>query len=149
MLQDFEKMKISPGRMAEIVGKFALTKKAEDIVIIDLRKLSSMTDFFVVCNGSSEIQVKAIADAVKQGMKKSGIKLLHQEGYEYGRWVLLDFVDIVVHIFEKDLREFYKLESLWGDAPMVYLADESPRTDVELSIDSAHTGEIRNIEVED
>ena len=107
---------MSPEETALTIAQFTLTKKAMDVVILDLRKLTSMTDFFVICSGETDIQVKAITDAVLDGLVEKKIRPWHKEGYEFLRWVLLDYVDVVVHIFIKELREFYRLERLWGDA---------------------------------
>lgn len=102
----------------------ALTKKASDIVIMELRKLTDMTDFFVICSGDSDVQVKAIADAIIDGSEKSGIEVWHKEGISQRQWVLLDYVDVVVHIFHKEARKFYGLEKLWGDAKFEEVMDE-------------------------
>jgi len=103
--------------LAKRVVKLALAKKAEDVLLMDLRKISSMTDFFVICSGQSDVQVKAIADHVIEGCKKKGIEIYNVEGYEALRWVLIDLVDVVVHIFQPEVRNYYQLERLWGDAP--------------------------------
>jgi ribosome-associated protein len=105
--------------MANRITKYALEKKAEDVIIMDLRKLTSMTDYFVIMTGGSDLQVRAISDAVVQGMKKEFGKPWHQEGRENLQWVLLDYVDVVAHVFRKDTREFYGLERLWGDAKII------------------------------
>ncbi len=112
--------------MAEIVSQelarkaaeLTLTRKALDVTIMDLRKLDGVTDFFVVCHGDSDVQVKAIADAVEDGLRGEGVRPWHKEGYTYLSWVLLDYVDVVVHVFYRDTRKFYSLERLWGDAVM-------------------------------
>jgi ribosome-associated protein len=95
---------------------FALEKKARNVVLMDLRTLSSVADYFVCCHGDSDVQVKAISEAVEKGMKEKGQRLWHREGLEYCSWVLLDYVDIVIHIFREETRAFYGLERLWGDA---------------------------------
>jgi ribosome-associated protein len=105
------------------IAELALTKKARDVVILDLRKLTSMTDYFVVCTGDSETQVKAISDAIMSGMEDVGERAWHVEGLQNLHWVLLDFVDVVVHVFHKDARLFYGLEKLWGDAKVQKVAD--------------------------
>ncbi|MCH8010844.1 MAG: ribosome silencing factor [Candidatus Marinimicrobia bacterium] len=97
--------------------ELAASKKAEEITLLDLHKLTSITDFFIICTGNSDVQVKAISDAIVEGMK-SEVKPWHIEGRENLRWVLLDFVDVVVHIFHREARDFYQLERLWADAPM-------------------------------
>jgi len=96
---------------------FALELKAVDVVALDLRGLSSATDFFVIASGMSDVQVKAVADHVIDELKKEGVRPEHVEGRQAGRWVLIDYVDFVVHVFHQAAREFYQLEMLWGDAP--------------------------------
>ena len=85
---------------------------------MDMRDFPYITDFFVICSGNSFIQVKAIADAVISGLEKVNIKLGHVEGYNYGQWVLLDYGNVITHIFYKEMRHFYNLERLWSDVPM-------------------------------
>ncbi len=99
----------------------AIDKKAGRIVIFDVRGLSSLTDFFVVCHGTSEAQVKAIVDNIRKGTEN---KPRHLEGYENQNWILLDYFDIVVHVFKKDERDYYELERLWADAPIKEINDE-------------------------
>lgn len=95
-----------------------LEKKGFDIVIIDLSKISSaIAKYFVICSGNSDTQTKAIADSVEEVIKKNlGEKVWHSEGKVSGEWILLDYIDVLVHIFLPNAREFYKLEELWGDA---------------------------------
>ena len=112
-------------RLAKRIAGYALTKKAMDVVMMDLRGLSSVTDFFVICHGESDVQVKAIANAILDGTEEDGVRVWHKEGYEYLHWVLLDYVDVVVHIFQKNERAFYGLERLWGDAKMTSFGDEA------------------------
>ena len=109
---------------AKKIAHFALTKKAQDVVIMDLRKLTDMADFFVVCSGDSEVQVKAIADAIIDNTERIGIDAWHREGVTQRQWLLLDYVDVVVHIFHKEIRKFYGLEKLWGDAKIESVQDE-------------------------
>lgn len=101
--------------LAKKIAELALSKKASDVLLMDLRKKSSATDFFVVCSGDSEPQVKAIADAILDGMEKKGFDAWHAEGFHARQWILLDYVDVVVHVFHKELRSFYNLERLWSD----------------------------------
>ena len=98
-------------------AELALDRKAEDVVALDLRGISSATDFFVVATGHSDIQVRAIAEHIMEEMRKRGVRPLHVEGLDRARWVLMDFVDFVVHVFHPMARDFYQLELLWGDAP--------------------------------
>jgi ribosome-associated protein len=111
--------------LAKSIAKLTLTKKAADVVLMDLRGLTSMTDFFVVCSADSDIQVKAIADAVEEGMERKGVRAWHTEGGS-SNWILLDYVDVVLHVFHRNLRQFYSLEKLWGDAKMEPVQDEQP-----------------------
>jgi ribosome-associated protein len=98
-------------------AELALDRKAEEVMALDLRGISSATDFFVMATGNSDIQVRAIAEHIMEELVKSGVRPLHVEGLDRARWVLMDFVDFVVHVFHPLAREFYQLELLWGDAP--------------------------------
>jgi ribosome-associated protein len=93
-------------------------RKAEDVVVLDLRELSGATDFFLIATGRSDTHVSAIGDFVLGELKKEGVRPFGVEGMRGGRWVLLDYVDFVVHIFHPAAREFYQLERLWGDVPV-------------------------------
>ena len=93
---------------------------------MDLRKVTDMSDFFVVCSGSSDVQVKAIADAVADGTEEMGLSPWHREGLTQRQWILLDYVDVVVHVFHADLRKYYALEKLWGDAKIEVVEDKPP-----------------------
>jgi ribosome-associated protein len=104
--------------MLEWVEAACADRKALDGVVLDLRKLSDATDFFVVVSGTSDTHVRAIAEHVVEALRDRGVRAHHVEGLAGGRWVLLDFVDLVVHVFHPALREFYQLEGLWGDAPL-------------------------------
>ena len=106
--------------LKQILG-LAIDKKAGRIVVFDVRGLSSLTDFFLVCHGTSEAQVKAIVDNIRKGTEN---KPRHVEGYENQNWILLDYFDIVVHVFKKDERDYYELERLWADAPIKEINDE-------------------------
>lgn len=113
---------IDPARLAEIVAGLAADKKATDIVALDLRGTSGFTDVFVICTGQSDRQVKAIHDGVHQGLKKDhGLLPRRVEGVQEARWILMDYWDVVVHVFTPDTREFYRLEQLWGDVPRLEL----------------------------
>lgn len=112
--------------LAKKIAEAALSKKAYDIAILDLRKLTTMTDYFVVCSVDSDTQARAVADAIKHETVEKGEALVRKEGYSEGRWVLLDYVDVVAHVFHKDVRTFYNLEKLWGDAKFEYVHDEPP-----------------------
>ena len=112
---------MSPQKIAKKIARLTLTKKAVNVRIFDLRKITDMTDFFVICSGETDIQVRAITDAVIEGMEQN--KPWHKEGYVTGAWVLLDFVDVVIHIFREDKRTYYRLEELWGDAKITEVKD--------------------------
>ena len=98
-------------------------KKGFDVVVINLMELASFADYFVICSADSDVQVKAIADEVDKKLRDEGIKCWHREGYQALSWVLLDYVDVVVHIFKKESRLFYNLEKLWGDAEIENIKD--------------------------
>jgi len=109
--------------LAHKISDVIFTKKGFNVLTIDLRKLVTFSDYFVVCSADSDTQVKAIADQVDKALSDEGIKCWHREGLKALSWVLLDYVDVVVHIFRKDAREFYNLEKLWGDAPFEKMKD--------------------------
>lgn len=94
-------------------------KKAEDIKALDIQEISTMADYFVIASASNSNQVKAIADEIEEKLYEQGCKLIHSEGYQTARWVLLDFGDLIVHIFHKEDREFYQLERVWADAKQI------------------------------
>lgn len=104
---------------AVLAAREGLEKKAKDVMVLDLRNLSSVTDYFVICSGDSDIQVQAIALHVKDKMKQAGFIPVRIEGYNDAQWVLIDFLDFVVHVFHHEARDFYSIERLWGDAPEV------------------------------
>lgn len=110
--------------MARLAGELALEKKAFDVKILDLRQISTVCDFFVICSASVDIHGKAIAEWITENLESRGIKFWHHEGYKASRWILLDYVDVVIHIFLPEVREFYALEKLWGDAKIEELAEE-------------------------
>ena len=105
-------------RVREAVAA-AEDRKAVELRVLHLEKVSDFTDYFLICSGTSERQVQAIADAVQEKMREERVRPLHVEGFNRGQWVLLDYGDFVVHIFQEEPRRFYSLERLWGDAPDV------------------------------
>ena len=123
-------------KLALQLANLALTKKAEEIRILDLRGLTTIADFFVICTANSEPQVKAVADEILVGSKKIGEAIWHKEGMNMKSWVLLDYVDVVVHIFLRDTRQFYSLEKLWGDAKITEVSDEQvkPKAKPKVSV---------------
>lgn len=109
---------LSAAEIAGLIAGYAAEKKAIDIVEVDLRGVSGYTDYFVICSGNTERQTKAIHDAIHLGMKNDhGMLPRRVEGLPEARWVLMDYFDVVVHIFTPDTREYYRLEQLWGEAP--------------------------------
>jgi ribosome-associated protein len=114
---------LSSKQLADKIAEQIFSKKGYDVVLLDLRKLTAIADYFVICSADSDTQVKAIADEIDSKLAEEGIKSWHIEGYRALSWILIDYVDVVVHIFKKDSREFYKLEKLWGDAPSVKVED--------------------------
>jgi ribosome-associated protein len=101
------------------VAELALDRKASEVVALDLRGISTATDYFVIGSGTSDIQVRSIAEHIEETLREEGHRPDHVEGKAGGTWVLLDYIDFVVHIFHASAREFYQLEHLWGDAPRV------------------------------
>lgn len=110
-------MRMTSERLARRIGAITEQKQGEDIVVLDLRGSSPMTDFFVIATAGSTIHARALADEITRQLREQGERPHHVEGLETGTWVLLDYVDVVVHIFLTDVRQFYGLERLWGDAP--------------------------------
>ena len=101
----------------------ALEKKALNPVLLELKGMTSFTDYFLLCSGKSDRQVQAIAQGIEETLKKKGIRLLGQEGIAGGRWILMDFEDVIVHIFLEPVRNFYDLEGLWSDAPRIHFEE--------------------------
>ncbi len=114
-----------PKTLARRCADLMLSKKAKDVVILDIRQLTDMTDFFVICTAESDIQVKAVADAVADGLVEYDIKPYRTEGWQGQQWIILDFVEVVVHVFYREAREFYKIERLWSDAKAEHIVDET------------------------
>jgi ribosome-associated protein len=117
---------VSAEEVCQLVVKGMLEKKAIDVVVLDLRQVkNAIADFFVICSGNSDTQIDAIAESVDQEVwKGSQTNPWHKEGREHKEWILLDYVDVVAHIFKKDRRDYYKLEELWGDAEIT-VVDEA------------------------
>ena len=118
-----------PRKLSSEVSKAvsaALDKKASNVVVLDLRNTPAFTDFFVLCSGQNQRQVKAIADAVEEALRASKVRPAHVEGYDRGDWVLMDFFSFIVHVFTPQTRAFYALERLWGDAQRIEISDENP-----------------------
>lgn len=99
-------------------------KKGTDITIIDIRGLSSLTDYFILCTSDSDPKTRAIANHLKKELSRKKIKPIHTEGFDHLDWVLMDYSDIVIHIFKKEIRDFYKIEKLWADAKIKKVKDD-------------------------
>jgi ribosome-associated protein len=105
--------------IAQMAAAAAEEKKAQNVMILDIRGLSVFADYFVICHGNSQTQVQAIANGIRDKVLEEGVLLKGIEGFQEARWVLIDLGDVVVHVFHKDEREFYGLERLWADAPQI------------------------------
>jgi|ERR1041384_534826 ribosome-associated protein len=115
---------LEPEDAVNIAAHAASEKKATDMVLLDLRKIASFTEFFLICTGASTRQVQAISNAIEETLRKDGKRPLHIEGYSSAEWILLDYGDFIVHIFSPASRRFYDLERLWRDAPRVQITSE-------------------------
>jgi len=117
-----EQLKDMLSRAADL----ALSRKAEGVIALDLRGLTTSCDYFLICHGKSSVQVGAIAEAITRGLRDDGDRVWHTEGGEAKQWILLDYVDIVIHVFDRERRDYYRLEDLWGDAPVETYEDTAP-----------------------
>ncbi|MDX6658970.1 MAG: ribosome-associated protein [Solirubrobacteraceae bacterium] len=118
---------MSPDEMTRAIAAYAADKKAIDIVALDLRGIAGYTDFFLICSGGTDRQTKAIHDGIHLGMKKDhGTLPRRVEGVSEAKWILMDYLDCVVHVFTPDTRDFYRLEQLWGDLPRLELPLDEP-----------------------
>lgn len=106
-----------------VCANAALDKKAQNLSILKVKDVSSFTDYFIVCSGTSDRQVKGIAASIEETLKKSGIKPLGIEGEKTGNWILMDFGDVIIHIFYEPSREFYDIEGLWSDVPSMLIGE--------------------------
>ncbi len=111
-------------KLSLLIARLSLEKKAENVIIMDLKEITPITDYFVICSGDSDIQVKAICDYIIEELEKENIQIWHVEGHQALNWVLLDLVDVIIHIFRPEVRDFYALEKLWGDAKITKLEDQ-------------------------
>ena len=112
---------ITSSDLANEIAKFALDKKAENVISINVKKLTSFTDQFVICSADTDIQVKAIADTIRKSTNHKPVRI---EGYEQLNWILLDYIDVIVHVFKTTERNYYNIEKLWSDAPKIEYNDE-------------------------
>jgi ribosome-associated protein len=118
-------MSLTSKELALKAAEAALNKKALDLVILELAGLTVIADYFVICSGESTTQVKAIADSIEHDFIKGGIRPIGIEGLNYGHWVLLDYGDVIVHVFEQETREYYSLEKLWMDAKTIEIHENT------------------------
>lgn len=116
--QTATKKNVLPQELTRAI-ELAIDRKGVEILLLDLRGLSNSTDYFLLVNGTSDTHVRSIADHIIDELRKEGSKADHIEGLRTGRWVLIDFIDFVIHVFHPTAREFYRLDQLWGDAPAV------------------------------
>lgn len=107
---------VESAQMVQLAAFAAGEKKAKEIRVLDIRSISSVADYFLLCSGTSTTHVRSIADSVEEMLNKQGLRIHHTEGYQNGKWILLDFGDVVIHVMQQDERSFYNLERLWGDA---------------------------------
>ena len=110
-------------KFANQIAELMLEKKALDVEIIDVSKITTLTDYFIVCTSDSDPQTRAITDHINEQMKQLGYKSWHTEGYQNREWVLIDFVNVVVHIFSKEYRQYYEFERLWADGKITKVED--------------------------
>ena len=112
--------------IALAAAELALRKKAADLVVLELTGLTVIADYFVICSGESITQVKAIAEFIEEEFSRKGIRPLGIEGLDYSHWVLLDYGDVIIHVFEKETRSYYSLERLWMDAKTLEVHEDTP-----------------------
>jgi len=113
--------RLSAAHKAQRAARAALDRKALDLVVLDVQGVSTVTDYFLVCSGRSTTHLRSITDAIREELKQEGIRPLHAEGATESGWVLLDYGDVLMHVFLEETRAYYALERLWGDAPAVSL----------------------------
>ena len=116
--------KLTASQIVQVAADAAVSKKARDLVALDLRELNNVSDYFLICSASSEVQARAIAETIEDKLREKGVRPWHIEGMEGRRWVLLDYVEVVVHVFHEKTREYYMLDRLWGDARTIDLGLE-------------------------
>lgn len=113
-------------KLVELIVEGLRKRKAQNIVILDVSELTTLTDYFVVCSGNSDTQIKAIADSVEEELlEEAGEKAWKKEGLQARSWIILDFINTVVHVMSKEKREFYNIEHMWNDAKVTYIENES------------------------
>src|ERR1700756_817925 len=116
-MHDHDATQLTPEEMVAAIADLAADRKALDIVQLDLRGMIGYSDYFLICSGRTDRQTRAIHDAIHEGMKARGVFPRRVEGLSEARWILMDYLDVVVHVFTPETRDFYRLEALWGDVP--------------------------------
>jgi len=116
---------LKTNQLAQRAAELAWEKKGNDIVILDVKKLTDVTDYFIIISGESELHVKALSDYLEEKLDQDQMKVWHREGYSNLNWVLLDYVDVVIHIFKDQTRQYYQLEKLWGDARIIRIEEDA------------------------
>ena len=127
--------------LAEIAVKALDSKKGKEIRLIRIDKITTLAEYFVICTGTSNTQINALCDEVEKELDQLGEQPIHREGYRGGTWVLLDYGDFIIHIMHQDAREYYRLERLWRDCPVVELPLEHPETTGDESADNGSDGD--------
>lgn len=115
-------MALSPKEIVNIAHEAAEDKKAQDITVLDISHISIICDYFLICSGRSSTQVQAVAENIEEKLKDAGIRPLRIEGFREGSWILIDYGDVVIHVFQEAERDFYNLERLWGDANIIEMS---------------------------
>ncbi len=106
-------------KLVKIASEAMEDKKGEELKILDIREISSLADYFVLVNGKNKNQIQAMCEDVEEKLAKSGFLIKHKEGFESADWILMDYGDVVIHIFDRENREFYQLDKIWGDAAVI------------------------------
>lgn len=125
---NFPPVHMDSKKLALLCREFADNKKAENILVLDVRKLSSVTDYFVIASGTSEPHLRAIVEEIRNQLLEHDVEPRAVDGKVAGSWVVLDFFDVIIHVMRADVRERYDLESLWGDAPIVKVKARAPKS---------------------
>lgn len=111
--------------LAKKIAELGWQKKGNDILLLDVQELTDVSDYFVIISGESEPHVKALSDHLEEKLKEGGVRVWHKEGYRHLNWVLLDYIEVVVHIFQEHVREHYGIEKLWGDAHIIQVDENA------------------------
>ncbi|MFN1835839.1 ribosome silencing factor [Balneola sp. MJW-20] len=117
--------KVSSKDMVEVITEALLSKKGQDVTVMDVSELTTLTDYFVVAHGNSDVQIKALADAVEDDLReKMGERAWKKEGFNTRSWIILDYVNVVIHVMSKEKREYYSIERMWNDAKITKVEDK-------------------------